>query len=921
MQRRAVLDVTAAAPTTIRAAINSKARLSALTDAVRPTLPRLLEYLGLFAALSAAALITGLNMFHFPHYESDEGTYVASAWSMLKEGNLAYYTYNYDHPPLGWLLISVWAFVTGGFDAFGMSVNSGRMLMWFVALLSTWLIFLIVRVATERTAAALLAAVIFALSPLGITLHRQVWLDNIATFWLLVSLFMLLCARGRMGYTILSAVAFGLSFWTKEVFAVFLPGMLLLVHSLSHRAHRRFAFSLWTTTAISALSLFVLLAILKDELLPPGVLWSSQGPHVSLIETYRSQIGRGGGGSLLNPDSDFRRFLDEWVSTDPVLLLGGAAAALGGLIFGRRDPFYGSISFLALCFLLFLGRGGVTLFYYVIPVLALLALALGLLAGHVIRAASSRWRTAGWSAIVATLLLTVSFGNASIDASRTALVEKQTDAQSASTRWMVENLPRESVILMDAYGWVDMRDPAVTGGRPFTRAHYYWPGVSDPAVRYGVLHDNWRTIDYLATSPSIEADLGRRELPLVPEALANSDEIRSFTSGNWSVRIRRVRKLQQLPASADPMLVRSWGSYKAHFVKGGRVVDPKANGATTSEGQSYAMLRAVYLNDRPAFDELWRWSQRNLQRADGLLSWHWGDRPDGTQGVLDPNAASDADQDTALALLFAAKRWNAPLYQDDAMSILRGIWEEETALVGERRVLVAGNWARGESISETTGAIINPSYLAPYAYRIFAEADPDHAWIDLVDSTYDLFARVRAAPELGGAAGVVPNWLRLDPDTGNVLPADLLGPGAQQFSYDASRASWRLALDWLWFKDNRAREALAGIDLPRRSMESGGLMQAAYRLDGVPAVEYEATSMYAATLGGVLVNGDRNTALRVFADKILRQYTSDSTSTHWGDPNDYYDQNWAWFATALMNGSMSNLWAGDTTINWDQVLP
>jgi hypothetical protein len=98
-------------------------------------------------------------------------------------------------------------------------------------------------------------------------------------------------------------------------------------------------------------------------------------------------------------------------------------------------------------------------------------------------------------------------------------------------------------------------------------------------------------------------------------------------------------------------------------------------------------------------------------------------------------------------------------------------------------------------------------------------------------------------------------------------------------------------------------------------------MRAAYHLDGTPAAEYEAKSMYATTRAGVLSGGDRNTASRVYSQKRLRPYHGDASSTYWSDPRTYYDQNWAWFATALMDGAVSKLWAGETSIRWDEVLP
>src|SRR3989344_6586487 len=56
-----------------------------------------------------------INMFHFPYYENDEGTYMSQAWSLLKFGKLAPYTYWYDHAPLGWVFIAIWVKLTGGF--------------------------------------------------------------------------------------------------------------------------------------------------------------------------------------------------------------------------------------------------------------------------------------------------------------------------------------------------------------------------------------------------------------------------------------------------------------------------------------------------------------------------------------------------------------------------------------------------------------------------------------------------------------------------------------------------------------------------------------------------------------------------------------------------------------------------------------
>ena len=95
-----------------------------------------------------------------------------------------------------------------------------------------------------------------------------------------------------------------------------------------------------------------------------------------------------------------------------------------------------------------------------------------------------------------------------------------------------------------------------------------------------------------------------------------------------------------------------WSNYKDAFVTaGGRVRRPRDNDDTVSEGQAYAMLAAVLLDDRETFDKLYEWTDAHLSRrkrlgGDHLLAWHW-------QGgkVADWMPASDADCDFALALI------------------------------------------------------------------------------------------------------------------------------------------------------------------------------------------------------------------------------------------------------------------------------
>jgi hypothetical protein len=256
------------------------------------------------------------------------------------------------------------------------------------------------------------------------------------------------------------------------------------------------------------------------------------------------------------------------------------------------------------------------------------------------------------------------------------------------------------------------------------------------------------------------------------------------------------------------------------------------------------------------------------------------------------------------------------------LRILDDVWQEETVstVAGYDRVLVAGDWARGDVTS--SWPVVNPSYLSPYAYKIFADADPSHDWDTLVDSSYEILQDIQASPELGGEAGVVPNWVAIDPETATPNAAELEGLPTDEFSYDATRVPWRVSLDYLWFRDDRALEVMEGLGLPRRQIEDGGRLFASYGLGGEPTADYEATSAYAGVLPGLLVGGDPAVAHRVFAEKILGAYNAGDAQGHgayWGeDPDDYYNQNMAWFATAVMDGSMSNLYVGEEVVEWGE---
>src|SRR3954451_21463084 len=81
-------------------------------------------------------VVHGVGMNSYPAFSDDEGTYMAQAWAVQAQHALTPYTYWYDHPPLGWMLLAVWSGTAGMFEHASSAVIVGRQAMLIVNLMS-----------------------------------------------------------------------------------------------------------------------------------------------------------------------------------------------------------------------------------------------------------------------------------------------------------------------------------------------------------------------------------------------------------------------------------------------------------------------------------------------------------------------------------------------------------------------------------------------------------------------------------------------------------------------------------------------------------------------------------------------------------------------------------------------------------------
>lgn len=217
-----------------------------------------------------------------------------------------------------------------------------------------------------------------------------------------------------------------------------------------------------------------------------------------------------------------------------------------------------------------------------------------------------------------------------------------------------------------------------------------------------------------------------------------------------------------------------WSSFKSRFMTSdGRIQDTGNNNVSHTEGQGYAMLMAVWYNDRSSFDSLWRWTQQHLKNPqNGLFYWKYN--PTAANPVADKNNASDGDVLIAWALLKAGQKWQNPAYLQASQNIQKAIVDRDVITFSGHTVMLPGS----QGFNKTSYVVLNPSYFLFPAWRDFAASSHLRVWTDLIDSGMDLLAKMRF-----GDAGLPVDWVALNTD-GSVAPATAWPP---RFSYDAIR--------------------------------------------------------------------------------------------------------------------------------------
>ena len=344
-----------------------------------------------------------------------------------------------------------------------------------------------------------------------------------------------------------------------------------------------------------------------------------------------------------------------------------------------------------------------------------------------------------------------------------------------------------------------------------------------------------------------------------------------------------------VPIGADPFpspdarLTQAWQSFKRMALAAdGRVRRGPTGDDATADGQAAALLHAVWMRDRSAFDALWGWTDLALSRRAvhpanpkrmALFASRWS-----KGNIIDWSNSTAADQRIAAALLLAARLWDEPSYVAEAQRILNEVLDE-AAISWDVSGVPASGWSITSAnafLKELEPTTTSGASLTPAFYRMFAEAGRSTTWLWLLDGAYASLERAASpAGPLGAGAGLLPGWFSVSRHGGAVgQPVD---PTWQStgFSTEAVSLAWQLALDARWNGDERATRLLnPTARFLARDLTQRGRLAPAYQRDGQPAggIAAAATSetrQYGALAGIASVEPSVTPALRAKLEQVL----------------------------------------------------
>jgi endo-1,4-beta-D-glucanase Y len=319
-----------------------------------------------------------------------------------------------------------------------------------------------------------------------------------------------------------------------------------------------------------------------------------------------------------------------------------------------------------------------------------------------------------------------------------------------------------------------------------------------------------------------------------------------------------------------------------------------------SEGIGYGMLLAVICNDQANFNKIFEAGNQYMWGGSSYACWSWANG-----GCKQSGAATDADLDIGLALVFADKLqeygyWtpynkNGVTYKSRAEQTIAGIKTRMTS--GD--VLLPGDTWGGDGMNN-----INPSYFSTAAMRVFNDYQKTHDFTAVINKCYSILQGTR-----NYSKGQAPDWCNASG-----------GQAAKYYgmSIEAIRVPWRIGLDALWFNDTKAIAYCKNTKgtITKQGTEEVFAQMIEYKADGSAdmadpnrqADNFERIAMWSTA---VLGSQDKSYTKGVFIKEISYDITGGTDEPYFGllnsDANFYYKHSLGMLGYATIFGMFGNI--------------
>jgi endoglucanase len=266
-----------------------------------------------------------------------------------------------------------------------------------------------------------------------------------------------------------------------------------------------------------------------------------------------------------------------------------------------------------------------------------------------------------------------------------------------------------------------------------------------------------------------------------------------------------------------------------------RVIYSDDKTQTRGEAIGFGMILAGYLGDKTTFDGLFEfYKSKRTSEAKKMMAWNVT-----CSGYVDKGSATDVDIDVAYALIVGFNQWGSN-YLDEARNILSILSSTMITTCDNLKILYPGYFnAPWGGCNET-----DIQYYTPAFFRIFAKVSGNEIWNQLADDSYTILNN-----SANHVTGLVPDWQTA---SGVGLPPSYR---TAYFRYDACRVPWRMAIDYLWNGNQKAKTWCATISNWAYKIGPANITDG-YNLDGT---QNNSNNHNSAFVGGFAVSAMANT--------------------------------------------------------------